>query len=108
MELGDLALGLEVLEGTTDGDGAEGVGVEVGVGLEDVDRRLRGEQIALLDDLASDLTWFGVVVCGDGERWSIGRSFDGGRGLWGWSRGIMMALTLYSSASSIRSGGGLV
>ena len=93
MELGDLASGLEVLEhtanghvGQANGDGAESVGVEVHAGLEDVDRRLRGEGVALLDDLASDLAWFDVVISGNGEGWPVGRSFSGSGNFWGWSR----------------------
>ena len=72
--------------GQADGDGAEGVGIEVGVGLEDVDRRLGREGVALLDDLASDFARFGVVVGGDGERWSVRRSFDGSGDFRRWSR----------------------
>ena len=79
-ELHNLISGLEMLEsaadgcvGEADGNGAEGVGFQAGAGLEDVDGGLRREGIALLDNLASDLTFFdvggGLVELGDdGEK----------------------------------------
>ena len=39
-----------------------------------------------MDDLAGDLTWFNVVISGDGKGWSIDRSFGGGDDFRRWSR----------------------
>ena len=41
-ELLNLRLSFEMLEGTADGDGAEGTGIELGVSLHDVERALWG------------------------------------------------------------------
>ena len=83
-KLCDLALHLEMLEGVAnghvgqaDGDGAEGVGVEVCASLKDSDGGLGGERVTLLNNLASDLALFNFKVCGNGEGWSVVRSFDG-------------------------------
>ena len=87
MELSDFTLGFELLEGMANGNGSEGVGVKVGASLEDVDRRLGREGIALLDNLTSDLAWFDIGVGGEHEGWSVGGVLDGGDdGLWRWSR----------------------
>ena len=67
--------------GETDGDGAEGGGVELWVSLHDIERTLRGEGVVVMVDTGHDLAFFGVRVGGDGKV----RAFDGRLGrLGGW------------------------
>ena len=39
-----------------------------------------------MNDLASDLAWFFIIVDGDGEWRSVCRSFNRSGDFWGWSR----------------------
>ena len=87
VELFDLGLGLEMLEGAADGrvgeangDGAEGAGVELWMPLHDVKRALRGERVVVVADPGDDLAFFRVGIRGDGEMQAFGRSLDGLRG----------------------------
>ena len=80
-ELLDLRLGLEVLEGTTDGrigkadgDGTEGAGVQLGMSLHNIERALWREGMAVAADAGYDFTFLGIRVRCDGELWA----FDGG------------------------------
>ena len=83
-ELFDLGLGLEMLEGTADGrvgepdgDGTEGVGVELGVSLHDVEGALRGEGVVVVVDTGHDFALFSIGIGGDGEVWALDGSVDG-------------------------------
>ena len=88
VELFDLGLRLEMLEGAADGhvgeadgDGAEGGGVELRVSLHDIERTLWGEGVVMMMDAGYDLAFLGVRVGGDGKVWA----FDGRLvGLGGW------------------------
>ena len=85
MELFNLTLGLEVLEGVANGrvskshgDGVQGPRVELGVSLEDVKGALRGKGVAVVADAGNDFTLFRLGVGGDGKRWAVGWVCDGG------------------------------
>ena len=76
-KLFDLGLGFEMLKsaadgrvGESDGDGAQGTCVELGVPLHDVEGTLRGEGVVVLVDTVDDLTLLGLGVWGDGETWA--------------------------------------
>ena len=82
-ELLNLGLGFEMLEGAadgrvgeTDGDGAEGAGIQLGMSLHDIERALGREGVVVSMDTIDDFTLFGVGVWGDGEAWACG-SVDG-------------------------------
>jgi hypothetical protein len=91
VELFDLGLGLEMLEGAangrvgeTDGDGVKGASVKLGVSLHDIERALRGEGVVVAMDAGDDLAFFRLGIRGNGEVWAFGRGMDG---LGGWCSG---------------------
>ena len=82
-----------MLEGTangrvseTDGDGAEGAGVEFWMPLHDVKRTLRGEGIVMVVDAGYNFAFLGIGVGGDGEMWALGGRMDGFGGRCTWER----------------------
>ena len=73
--------------GQADGDGAEGVGVEVGVCLQHVERALGREGVVVAVDAGDDFTLFWVGIGGDSEEWSVGSWSGGGLRSWcAWKR----------------------
>ena len=91
MELLDLALGLEMLEGAADGrvgkadgDGAEGAGIKLWVSLHDIEGALRREGVVVVMDARDNLALLRVGVRGDGEMWAFSGSVDG---FGGWCTG---------------------
>ena len=82
-KLFDLGLGFKVLEGAangrvgeTDGDGAEGAGVEFRMSLHHIEGALRREGVVVVMDVGHDFAFFGVRVGGDGEVWALDGSVD--------------------------------
>ena len=71
--------------GETNGDGAEGTGVELWMSLHDIEGALRGERVVMIADAGYNLTFFGVRIGGDSEVWAINGRMDGfgGRCAWG-------------------------
>jgi hypothetical protein len=58
--------------GQTDGDSAEGAGIQLRVPLHDVERTLGGERVVVLVDTVDDFALFCLGVWGDGEAWACG------------------------------------
>ena len=67
--------------GETDGDGAEGVSIQLGMSLHDIEGTLRREGVVMAVDAGHNFTFLGIRVRCDGEMWAFDWGLDrfGGR-----------------------------